>query len=969
MAQNNAFQRGIFSRGRGDPHATKALTKQLDPTKKFESFRTEFQSEDDLKVITPTTSTRNKQVAAFFDSMITNSENEQTKAAWELMKVQTMNTKDSIDREVNIEMVKDFQAWLRGAGKKEDMDKTPWGTNKDMLYVPGVVEYLDSFIEVKYAMIQELQKLWMRGPKTLAEAFKFYKYLIKGDIKDIYTADFVYEWDLWEKGFQFNNTYARVDNAFDGKGKLFSDDKTLGDVGINEDPNQVQGLPQIKGENDNDPQAIFARKLRKIEGENPFVGGGDDDDDKDDGGDDDINGHGQKELLDEDGDDDNEFDDIQIDEEDEKDEDDEEEEEKEEEKGEKEKELKKINKKLEGKIQQIEHEKRALEIALAEAEQKMTEMGGGQSIVDIGDDDTIADIATLNKQLAEKNIDILKLEHEVKTLTNNALELTKNSEKLESQFRGKEVSYVDQIENIMNTNNTRAIEIGELKNKITDLNTDIKKIASEKNKINKELSKSKADVTELTELNTKMVKEIKELKMRLSEVQQEIEIGKAASLLNKGMESENKELRRKLEIEKQKSAKLLSKTTLVRKSSQEAVRQFEKLKETQGKTVELLQAQLRESSEKALSDQEKMKKLKSELKAGVAADKAGIDARIDALRKKMESDSLQQQETQHRLIIEKTALENELSRKDREIEHVRQTLIRQNTEQQAQIEAVIKQQSVERQKELENFSNRVKKYTTEQEIRWINAKLTAELQKEIADINNPNTIELLEVYNLDKSGDFSRNDEFRQYIENRVGGDLDEIVNARMEIARLEGRKSNKAFEKAGALTEIIDGLRDFIGTIDQQDTAINTTRLEKTIAVERENINLLQATINRVVADVLEEAMNNKDFDSDLRTAVLTEANSNNPMTANAVRSVLKNTLADQINLMITAEEQARVAAGMHKRNRSKTRAEMWNLVTVRILNAYLPSIMKSSAIAVGSAPKKRNPKERIYKPRKTDL
>ena len=205
MSFKPSMRRGLFNSNHGDPNYQKDVADKLkrdgkDPLKKWEGFMPEFLIEGEINKVTATGAQKKKRLKLFFKSMRNNAVTDDERKAWALL--QHQSELPDIKKGFDIEMLKDFHGWLQGKGKKTHHDRTPWGRSPEILNLGGVSDYLDQFIKVRHKMLERLQILWLTGPKNLDDLWLIFKYLIHGDISDIYSDDFIYEFHLWEKGFK-----------------------------------------------------------------------------------------------------------------------------------------------------------------------------------------------------------------------------------------------------------------------------------------------------------------------------------------------------------------------------------------------------------------------------------------------------------------------------------------------------------------------------------------------------------------------------------------------------------------------------------------------------------------------------------------------------------------------------------------------------------------------------------------------
>jgi len=96
----------------------------------------------------------------------------------------------------------EFQNWLRGESYyNAAMDSvtgknllTPWGS-QSLLFLPDVKEYISEFIRKKAQYQFKLAQLYMIGPRTLDEAYIYFKYIVSGEQLQPGQMDFLVEYD------------------------------------------------------------------------------------------------------------------------------------------------------------------------------------------------------------------------------------------------------------------------------------------------------------------------------------------------------------------------------------------------------------------------------------------------------------------------------------------------------------------------------------------------------------------------------------------------------------------------------------------------------------------------------------------------------------------------------------------------------------------------------------------------------
>lgn len=130
--------------------------------------------------------------------------------------------KDSaaVEKNINTTFVLEFKQWLQGRSRwnvevRPDGYRrcTPWGP-QNLFFLPGVTDYLRSYLGKKAAYQLKLALLYMRGPRDLNEAFIYYKFLVRGDELENENGylDDTLEYFPWGKTFQM---YSGLKNGVD----------------------------------------------------------------------------------------------------------------------------------------------------------------------------------------------------------------------------------------------------------------------------------------------------------------------------------------------------------------------------------------------------------------------------------------------------------------------------------------------------------------------------------------------------------------------------------------------------------------------------------------------------------------------------------------------------------------------------------------------------------------------------------
>lgn len=145
------------------------------------------------------------------------------------------------EKNINTTFVLEFKQWLQGRSRwnvdvRPDGYRkcTPWGP-QNLFFLPGVTDYLRSYLGKKSAYQLKLALLYMRGPRDLNEAFIYYKFLVRGDELENENGylDDTLEYFPWGKKFQM---YSGLENGVDsGKGLGWPTNKEAAEYDLKKD--------------------------------------------------------------------------------------------------------------------------------------------------------------------------------------------------------------------------------------------------------------------------------------------------------------------------------------------------------------------------------------------------------------------------------------------------------------------------------------------------------------------------------------------------------------------------------------------------------------------------------------------------------------------------------------------------------------------------------------------------------------
>lgn len=230
----------------------------LDKSKKFKPPQSDFASEDMLAQIQPRDPVKKKQIREWIkhriEQVYEETNNQITNApkgvrqllvktrdakinAWKMWDTQVEFA--ALDEQVNQEFSKEFYGWLRGKGKEEDHQKTPW--HRHRINDKEVQNYITSFAEAKIDFIQNLQRLVVKANTTgldgIKEYYMYYKYIVKGGWEDASSAEFLYDWNKylgWTDQSQSadgtHNDYFKIDDISEMGPLLQAQNSIVGNV-------------------------------------------------------------------------------------------------------------------------------------------------------------------------------------------------------------------------------------------------------------------------------------------------------------------------------------------------------------------------------------------------------------------------------------------------------------------------------------------------------------------------------------------------------------------------------------------------------------------------------------------------------------------------------------------------------------------------------------------------------------------
>lgn len=135
------------------------------------------------------------------------------------IKYRVKQERELAEERANQAYIQQFILWLQGKGDATLHAKTPWGIKTPALELKEVRDYLDSFLDIFYDTWLRLTKLVFNGPNTLNEYWIYYKYVLHAE--DWPVEDPLYFLDIraW-----FDDDYApMVKSGVDGPFKNLDD--------------------------------------------------------------------------------------------------------------------------------------------------------------------------------------------------------------------------------------------------------------------------------------------------------------------------------------------------------------------------------------------------------------------------------------------------------------------------------------------------------------------------------------------------------------------------------------------------------------------------------------------------------------------------------------------------------------------------------------------------------------------------
>lgn len=167
-------------------------------TQKFKTPPDILTVESKLKSLKLTNDQLNDLLLEMIENNITTANNEQERKAWIDMKVK--KTSKTMVKRLEEAFIEDFNLWLHGRSPHNVVEKletkweddpyhgyvrrqtlvkyTPWG-NKPLTFLPEVRKYLEGPILNRDHVIKVLTKLKLTGPRTIEEAWIYYKYIVR----------------------------------------------------------------------------------------------------------------------------------------------------------------------------------------------------------------------------------------------------------------------------------------------------------------------------------------------------------------------------------------------------------------------------------------------------------------------------------------------------------------------------------------------------------------------------------------------------------------------------------------------------------------------------------------------------------------------------------------------------------------------------------------------------------------------
>lgn len=199
-----SFSEQVTKKMRRDPRAARGLNRKFGPAP-----QTPLEAEKALSIITPLPEKQRSAAEKRIDDLIKEAKrlgNAAAVQALEMHKYQLLAT--GTDESVKMSFLKDFWAWLVGQGKDEDVKKTWWGRTNMAKYDPTIREYIEGFMKKRQEYAMALWKLETRAPENLNEAYLYFKYIVRGGVKqnedgsfDFRDNSFLDDWELLLKVF------------------------------------------------------------------------------------------------------------------------------------------------------------------------------------------------------------------------------------------------------------------------------------------------------------------------------------------------------------------------------------------------------------------------------------------------------------------------------------------------------------------------------------------------------------------------------------------------------------------------------------------------------------------------------------------------------------------------------------------------------------------------------------------------
>lgn len=163
--------------------------------KKFGPGKNPLEKELSLKIIEPSSSDELDESLKVIQHMIDTSDNRDQQVALHHWKAQLKT--QQVKGIVHKQFLSDFQAWLIGRGQDRDHQKTPWG-RQSLAQDPQISSYLDSFVVKRQDFLLDIEKLKLRVPVGINDAYKYFKFIVRGEPIN-FLEDFKYfEDEFWD---------------------------------------------------------------------------------------------------------------------------------------------------------------------------------------------------------------------------------------------------------------------------------------------------------------------------------------------------------------------------------------------------------------------------------------------------------------------------------------------------------------------------------------------------------------------------------------------------------------------------------------------------------------------------------------------------------------------------------------------------------------------------------------------------